>query len=80
MIYGVTSQMRSLYAQPSIAYIHTAAAFMIAVFVVVHVYMTTTGKTVFHYLKTMITGYDNVELTEAEEAYIRETGSVSIKN
>ncbi|MBB4304997.1 thiosulfate reductase cytochrome b subunit [Rhodobium orientis] len=63
---------------PIIAFLHTAAAFMIAIFVIVHVYMTTTGKSVFHYVKTMITGYDCVELTEAEEAYIRETQSVSM--
>ncbi|MCW2308040.1 hypothetical protein [Rhodobium gokarnense] len=58
--------------------LHAAAAFVIAIFVIVHVYMTTTGKSVFHYVKTMITGYDCVELTEAEEAYIRETQSVSM--
>ncbi len=63
-----------------IAIVHTAAAFMIAVFVIIHVYMTTTGKTVFHYIKTMITGYDSVELTAAEEAYIRETHSVRMKD
>ena len=62
-----------------IAFIHTAAAYMIAVFVIVHVYMTTTGKSIFHYIRTMITGYDNVELTAAEEAYIRETEAVPMK-
>ena len=63
----------------AIAFIHTAAAYMIAVFVIVHVYMTTTGKSIFHYIRTMITGYDNVELTAAEEAYIRETEAVPMK-
>jgi hypothetical protein len=42
--------------------------------------MTTTGKTPTHYIKTMISGYDNIELTEAEIAYIEETQSVSIKD
>jgi len=60
----------------TIAFLHTAAAFLIFIFVIIHIYMTTTGKTPFHYIKTMITGYDNVELTEAEEAYLRETKSV----
>lgn len=64
----------------AIATLHTAAAFLIAVFVIVHVYMTTTGKTVFHYVRTMITGYDHVELTEAEEAYLRETRAVPMKD
>jgi thiosulfate reductase cytochrome b subunit len=49
-------------------------------FVIIHIYMTTTGKTPTHYIKTMITGYDNVELTEAEIAYIEETHAVSIKD
>jgi thiosulfate reductase cytochrome b subunit len=62
-----------------VAFVHTAAAFAIAVFVIIHVYMTTTGKSIFHYVRTMITGYDDVELTEAEEAYIRETKTVPIK-
>jgi thiosulfate reductase cytochrome b subunit len=61
-----------------IAFLHTAAAFLIAIFVIIHIYMTTTGKTVFHYIKTMITGYDSVELTEAEEAYLKETHVVPI--
>ncbi len=63
-----------------IAFLHTAAAFMIAAFVIIHVYMTTTGRTVFHYIKTMFTGYDSVELTDAEEAYIRETHSVPVRD
>ncbi|PLW79273.1 cytochrome B [Cohaesibacter celericrescens] len=55
-----------------VAFAHTAAAFMMITFVVIHVYMTTTGKTVFHYIRTMITGYERIELTEAEEAYLEE--------
>lgn len=63
-----------------VAFIHTGAAFLMAAFVIVHVYMTTTGKTVFHYLKTMITGYDNIEMTEVEEAYYKETNAVPMKD
>lgn len=62
-----------------IATLHTAAAFVMAMFVIVHVYMTTTGKTVFHYIRTMITGYDNIELSEVEEAYLEQTKSVPMK-
>ncbi len=50
------------------AFVHTAAAFVMAAFIVVHIYMTTTGKTVFHYIRTMITGYDSIEVSEVEEA------------
>lgn len=61
------------------AFAHTAAAFVMGAFVIIHIYMTTTGKTVFHYIKTMITGYDNVELSEVEEAYLEQTKAVPMK-
>lgn len=47
-----------------VALIHTAAAFAMAFFLIVHAYMTTTGETVFHHIKAMITGYDEVESDE----------------
>lgn len=62
-----------------VAFAHTAAAFVMGAFVIIHVYMTTTGKTVLHYVKTMITGYDNIELSEVEEAYLTQTKTVKIK-
>lgn len=52
-----------------VAFIHTAAAFMLIAFAIIHVYMTTTGKTPTHYIKTMITGVETIELTEVEKAY-----------
>jgi thiosulfate reductase cytochrome b subunit len=57
---------------PAVAFIHTAAAFLMITFVVIHVYMTTTGKTVTHYIETMVTGYEMIELTPAETAYLEE--------
>ncbi|MCU7919732.1 MAG: hypothetical protein KZQ95_15450 [Candidatus Thiodiazotropha sp. (ex Epidulcina cf. delphinae)] len=60
--------------------LHTAAAILMGTFVIIHIYMTTTGKTAVHYIKTMITGYDNIELTDAEIAYIEETHAVSMKD
>ena len=53
-----------------VAFLHTAAAFLIIAFALIHIYMTTTGKTPFHYIKTMITGVENVELSEIEKAYL----------
>ena len=44
-----------------IALIHTAAAFMLVIFLVGHVYLTTTGHTLFSQIKAMITGWDEVE-------------------
>lgn len=43
------------------AFVHTACAFAILSFLVVHVYMTTTGHTVTTYIRAMITGWEQVE-------------------
>ncbi len=53
-----------------VVFMHTAAAFLMVAFAIIHVYMTTTGKTPFAYIKTMITGVEKVELSEVEEAYL----------
>ncbi len=53
-----------------ITFLHTAAAFLMVAFVIIHVYMTTTGTTPFAYIRTMITGFEKVELSEVEEAYL----------
>ncbi|HWI15382.1 MAG TPA: cytochrome b/b6 domain-containing protein, partial [Burkholderiales bacterium] len=45
----------------SIALVHTAAAFMMLVFLVVHVYFATTGHTPLAHIKAMITGWEDLE-------------------
>ena len=45
----------------TIGVIHTAGAFAILSFLVVHVYMTTTGHSLFAHIKAMITGWEEVE-------------------
>lgn len=47
-----------------IAIFHTAGAFLLMAFVVVHLYLITTGETITSNLKAMITGYEEVEKTE----------------
>ena len=42
------------------AFIHTAGAFAILSFIVVHVYMITTGHTIFAHTRAMITGWEQV--------------------
>lgn len=54
-----------------VAMIHTFAAFLMVAFVIIHVYMTTTGKTPTHYVKTMITGYETVDMDAVEEEYLK---------
>ena len=63
-----------------IAGIHTLAAFFMVAFVIIHIYMTTTGKTPLHYIKTMITGVETVELTEVEMAYLEQEYPSRIKD
>jgi thiosulfate reductase cytochrome b subunit len=44
----------------TVAFVHTAAAFLMAVFFVAHVYFATTGHTPISHIKAMITGYEEV--------------------
>ncbi len=44
-----------------IALAHTAAAFLMLIFFIAHVYLTTAGHTPTAHIKAMITGYEEVE-------------------
>ncbi|HEY0845390.1 MAG TPA: cytochrome b/b6 domain-containing protein [Noviherbaspirillum sp.] len=44
-----------------VAVAHTAAAFLMTAFAFGHVYLTTTGHTLFAHIKAMITGWEEVE-------------------
>lgn len=54
----------------SVALIHTAAAFAVLVFIIVHIYLFTTGHSFTEHVKPMVTGFDEVELSPEEEAYL----------
>ncbi len=49
-------------ALASLAWWHTLGAFLLLSFFIVHVYMTTTGETVFSNIKAMIFGWEEVEI------------------
>ncbi len=49
-----------------ISILHTIGAFSIVAFVILHVYMTTTGHTIFSNIKAMITGYEEIPDEEEE--------------
>jgi thiosulfate reductase cytochrome b subunit len=53
-----------------VALIHTATAYAILAFVVIHVYMLTIGHSFAEHLAPMLTGFDEVDLTPEEEAYL----------
>lgn len=61
MFHNQLTAMLGLNVLTVIAPIHTLAAFTIAFFFLVHVYMTTTGTTVFSNLKAMLTGWEDLE-------------------
>jgi thiosulfate reductase cytochrome b subunit len=48
----------------TVATIHTAGAFALVAFLVVHIYMTTTGHSVTCHIKAMCTGWEEVPVTE----------------
>lgn len=49
-----------------VALVHTLGAFVLVAFVIVHIYLITTGHTVTSNLKAMLTGWEELE-TEEEE-------------
>lgn len=53
-----------------VAAIHLIAAFAILAFVIVHVYMLTLGGPFVEHVKPMITGFDKVDLSPEEAAYL----------
>lgn len=48
----------------TIAIVHTAGAFLLVSFLIAHVYLITTGRTVTSNLKAMLTGYEELESSE----------------
>ena len=51
----------------TIALIHTLGAFALIVFVIIHVYLTTTGDTPLSSIQAMITGWEVLNVDEKEE-------------
>lgn len=50
---------------PFLAPLHTIVAWLFATFIILHVYLTTTGDTVTEDIKAMVTGWENVPMHEA---------------
>ncbi|UWQ15751.1 cytochrome b/b6 domain-containing protein [Aliiroseovarius sp. M344] len=60
----------STFALYVIANVHLLAAYVIAAFVVTHVYLLTVGHGFREHVRPMVTGYDCVDLTPEQEAYL----------
>lgn len=63
LFHGDWQQLRldRLLTLEGVALAHTAGAYMIVAFFFAHVYLATTGHTVFAHLKAMITGWEEVD-------------------
>jgi len=55
----------------AVANLHLLVAYLIAAFVIVHVYLLTVAGSFARHVKPMITGFDTVDLTPEEEAYLK---------
>jgi thiosulfate reductase cytochrome b subunit len=55
-----------------VAQIHTAVAFATLAFIIIHIYLFTTGHSFVEHVKPMVTGFDEVDLTPEEEAYLEQ--------
>ena len=53
-----------------VANIHLLAAYAILSFVIIHLYLLTVGHGFRHHVKPMISGFDEVDLTPEQEAYL----------
>ena len=46
--------------------------FAMLVFIILHIYLLTTGHSFAEHVRPMVTGYDEIELSDVEEAYLRQ--------
>jgi len=60
----------ALFWAGAVTQVHLLAAWAIAAFIVAHVYLLTVGEGFLHHLRPMITGFDRIDLTPQEEAYL----------
>lgn len=51
----------------SVALIHTLGGYLLMAFLIVHVYMTTTGQTLLSNIRAMVTGYEEVEAESSSD-------------
>ena len=59
-----------------IALLHTFGAFLLVAFVIAHLYLITTGRTITSNLKAMITGYEEAH---SESAYAKDSADMQVK-
>ncbi len=76
--YPLHGEIRSLGLEDLtlVAYVHTIGAYILLAFVVVHIYLITTGHTLSSNLRAMITGWEELEVEEKDsEQKQKQTGN-----
>ncbi len=63
-----------------IAIIHTAGAILLVAFIIVHIYLTTTGTTIFSNLNAMLTGYEEIETKEESDKNFVQKSELPVQN
>ncbi len=76
---GLINDFFGIDCMACIAVVHTIAAIAIVVFIIAHIYLLTTGHGFVEHVKPMITGFDDVELTDEELAFMRQDEHIEIK-
>jgi len=68
LLYYLYNDLPGLFSLPTVAVIHTLVALLLLNFLIIHVYMTTTGHSLFSHIAGMITGWEEIyETTKIEE-------------
>ncbi len=68
--FGYGEGLSDMLGSATVPLIHTIAAIAIAIFIIAHLYLLTTGHSFIAHLKPMITGWDEVDLTDEEAAFL----------
>ncbi|SMH56463.1 cytochrome b/b6 domain-containing protein [Maritimibacter sp. HL-12] len=63
-----------------VANLHLLAAYVIVTFVILHVYLLTVGHGFREHVKPMVTGFDEIELTPEQEAYLEQNEPWRLKH
>jgi len=68
LVYLYYNSLGEAVSLEKIALLHTAGAFVFMAFLIIHVYLATTGETVLAHFKAMVTGWEEVDVEEAKPA------------
>lgn len=79
LLYGFWGDASNHHLLMWVATLHTIAAFAILAFVIAHVYLLSTGHSFKAHVMPMVHGFDDVELSPEEEAYLEKYEPQQIK-